>query len=45
MQGYAKDGVRILKPATKPDHFTYRQIVATVRKVKQWPKSYNYLTT
>lgn len=39
MQGYAKDGVRILKPATKPDHFTYRQIVATVRKVKQWPKS------
>jgi hypothetical protein len=36
--GKAPDGVTILQPATKPDHFTRRQIAATIRKVKHWPK-------
>jgi hypothetical protein len=31
--GRLSDGIRILKPKSKPEHFTSRQIQSTIKKV------------
>ncbi len=33
--GVTHDGVEILKPRGKPTHFTNRELVETIRRVKQ----------